>query len=137
MKSAKQSMSISQQCYKEYGKIEDDVDVLRLVIETVTGRPTAKTTKLDWLQTKAFELIQANSKLFLQTVTDEYLKIKVLIKKGIEAGLILNKGSQLYLKEGNAPLCEYGQEPTLNVAAKYLASPKNQEVLFTLQAKLK
>ena len=136
-KSSKQSMTLLQQCIKEYGKLEDDKDALRLVIETVTGRPTSPNSKLDWLQTKAFELAQSNGKMFLATVTDELLQTKVLIKKAIEEGSILFKGNLLYLKEGNTPMCEFGQEPTLNIAAKYLNSPKHQDVLFALQAKVK
>lgn len=136
-KSSKQKMTSAQKCLKEYGKIEDDKDTLRLVVETITGKPTSMNVKLDWLQVKAFELAQNNSTLFLATVTDEYLQTKVLIKKAVEAGLILFKGKELFLAEDKQPLCEYGQDSTLEVAAKYLNSPKNQSILFALQAKLK
>lgn len=134
-KKAKQYMSSIQRCYKEFGKIEEDVDTLRLIIETITGKPTGVGTKLDWLQTKVNDLIQGDSKTFLKIVTDELLPTKVLIKKGIEGGYILKKNDLLYMN-GEA-LCEYGEESTLNNAAKYLNSPKHQEVLFSLQAKLK
>lgn len=136
-KMAKVNMSTTMLCYKEFGKIETDSDTLRVVIETLSGKPLAANTKLEFLQTKANDLIQANNKLFLKVVTDPTLSTKVLIKKGIEAGLIANRGNYLYLRDGNVPLCEANEEPTLNVAAKYLNSPKHQEVLFTLQAKLK
>ena len=65
------------------------------------------------------------------------LPTKVLIKRAIEAGLISNRGNYLYLRKDNTPLCEANEEPTLNVAAKYLNSPKHQEVKFALEAKLK
>lgn len=65
------------------------------------------------------------------------LSTKVLIKKAIEAGLISNRGNYLYLRADNSPLCEINEEPTLNIAAKYLNSPKHQEVKFALEAKLK
>lgn len=134
-KKAKQHMSSIQRCYKEFGKIEDDADVLRLLVETISGRPTTKGTKLDWLQTKINEYIQGDSKLFLKLVTDPLLSTKVLIKKGIDEGLIQKKNNLLYMN-GEA-LCEYGEESTFNNAAKYLNSPKHQETLFSLQAKLK
>lgn len=134
-KMAKANMSIKMQCYKEYGKHEDDADILRLVIETVDGRPLSANTKLEILQTKINDLIQANSKLFLKVITDELLPTKVLIRKAIEKGIIRRRGNYLYI-DGN-PLCGDNQEPTLNTAAKYLNNPAHQELKFSIEAKLK
>lgn len=134
-KKAKQYMSNIQRCYKEFGKIEEDSATLRYIVEVFTNRPVAVNTKLDWLQTKVNDLIQSDSKVFLNIVSDEYLPTKVTIKKGIEAGVIQQKNNLLFMN-GEA-LCEYGEESTINNAAKYLNSPKHQEVLFSLQAKLK
>ena len=136
-KVAKNNMSTTMMCYKEFGKIEDDIDTLRVIVETIDGRPTSQTAKLEFLQTKVNSLIQADSKIFLKVITDPMLSTKVLIKRAIEAGLISNRGNYLYLRKDNTPLCEANEEPTLNVAAKYLNSPKHQEVKFTLEAKLK
>ena len=136
-KLAKSNMSATMMCYKEFGKVENDIDTLRVIIETISGRPTSQSSKLEFLQTKANELIQTDSKIFLKVITDPMLSTKVLIKKGIEAGLISNRGNYLYLRADNTPLCEANEEPTMNIAAKYLNSPKHQEVLFSLQAKLK
>ena len=136
-KVAKSNMSTTMLCYKEFGKVEDDIDILRVIVETIDGRPTSQTAKLEFLQTKVNSLIQADSKIFLKVITDPMLSTKVLIKKAIEAGLISNRGNYLYLRKDNTPLCEANEEPTLNVAAKYLNSPKHQEVKFALEAKLK
>lgn len=136
-KSAKDNMSATMKCYKEFGKVEDDADILRTIIETIDGRPTSASSKLEFLQTTANKLIQADSKLFLKVITDPMLSTKVLIKKAIEAGLIANRGNYLYLRSDNTPLCENNEEPTLNIAAKYLNSPKHQDIKFTLEAKLK
>jgi len=136
-KVAKQNMTNMQLCYKEFGKIEDDKDTLRTVVEALTGRPTAANTSLEWLQTQVNELIQADCRMFLKIVQDELLPTKVLIKRGIEAGVIATRANQYFFRETNTPLCEYGEEATLSVAAKYLNSPKHQEVLFALQAKVK
>ena len=136
-KNAKVNMSTTMKCYKEFGKIENDADTLRVVIETIDGRPLASTSKLEFLQTKANDLIQADSRLFLKVVTDPLLNTKVLIKKAIEAGIIAKRGTYLYLRDDNTPLCENNEEPTLNIAAKYLTNPKHQEIKFSLEAKLK
>ena len=136
-KSAKDNMSATMKCYKEFGKIENDINTLRVIVETIDGRPTAPTVKLEFLQGRINALIQADSKIFLRVITDPMLSTKVLIKRAIEAGLISNRGNYLYLKSDNTPLCEANEEPTLNIAAKYLNSPKHQEVKFALEAKLK
>ena len=136
-KQAKDSMTTTMRCYKEFGKIEDDIDTLRVIIETIDGRPQASNTKLEFLQTKVNELIQTDSKLFLKVIQDDLLPTKVLINKSIEYGLISKRGNFLYLRNDNSPLCEDGEEPTLNIAAKFLNSPKHQEIMFMLQAKLK
>jgi hypothetical protein len=136
-KSASDNMSNTMKCYKEYGKIEDDINTLRLIIETIEGKPTAANVKLDAIKNKVNNLIQANSKLFLKVITDPLLATKVLIKRSIEAGLISNRGNFLYLRSDNTPLCETNEEPTLNTAAKYLNNPKRQDIKFMLEAKLK
>ena len=136
-KSASDNMTSTMKCYKEYGKVEDDTHTLRMIIEIIDGRPTAPNVKIDALRNKVNSLIQANNKLFLKVITDPLLATKVLIKRSIESGLISNRGNHLYLRSDNTPLCENGEEPTLNIAAKYLNSPKHQELKFSLEAKLK
>ena len=136
-KMAKNNMSYTMRCYKEFGKVEEDADTLRTIIELIDGRPTSPHSKLEFLQTKANNLIQADSKLFLRVVTDPLLSTKVLIKKAIAANLISNRGTYLYMRNDNSPLCESNEEPTLNIAAKYLNSPKHQEIKFGIEAKLK
>lgn len=137
VKTAKAHMTSIQHCYMEYGKISEDFDTLRVVVEMLSAKPVAGSTSIDWLQTEVNRYIQANPKLFLNIVTDELLKTKVLIKKASEAGIIAYKGNQLFMRDSGAPLCEYGEESTLGNAAKYLASPKHQDLLFAIQAKLK
>ena len=134
--SAKKGMTTLRQCYTAYGKIEDEVDTLRVIIETLTGVRVHKNTKKEFLQTKVNELIQGNSKMFLKVATDPMLSTKVLIRRCVEEGLIAHRGNQYYIKDGNIPMCEDG-EPTLNVAAQWINLPKNQEIKLSLEAKLK
>lgn len=136
-KTAKNKMTTVMRCYTEYGKIEDDADTLRAIIEAIDGRPLSTNSKLEFLQTKINDLIQSNSKTFLRVVQDPTLPTKVLIKKAIEEGIISKRGDYLYLRSDNQPLCESNEEPTLNMAAKYLNSPKRQELKFSIEAQLK
>lgn len=122
--------------YKLLGKVEDDIDTLRFIIETIDGRPTAKSAKLDVLQIKADDLIQSNASMFIKVVNDPSLSTKVLIKKAIEAGIISKRGDFHYIRKDNTPMCEAGQDPTLSMAADYLNSPKHQEMKFSIEAQL-
>lgn len=136
-KNAKLNMSIKMQCYKEFGKVEDNADILRTIIETIDGRPLSTNTKLEILQTKINDIIQTNGKVFLKVITDKLLPTKVLIKKAIDAGIISRRGDFLYLRKDGTPLCNDDQEPTLSIAAMYLNEPKHQELKFSIEAQLK
>lgn len=134
---SKKKMNATMQAYMEFGKIQDNADILRTIIETIDGRPTSKNSKIEFLQDRVGKLIQADAKLFVRVATDPLLSTKVLIKKAIEGGLISNRGGMLYLKADGSPLCGDNEEPTINIAAKYLNMLKHQELKFSLEAKLK
>ncbi|MBQ9391947.1 MAG: hypothetical protein IJU02_07130 [Lachnospiraceae bacterium] len=131
------NISTKMQCYKEFGKIESNADLLRLIIETIDGRVLDVNTKIEILQTKINDIIQNNSRLFLSVVKDPLLPIKVLINKALNVGIIVKRGDYLYLRSDNSPLCENNQEPTLNIAAAYLSNPRRQELKFSIEAKVK
>lgn len=135
IKSAKQSMSTTMKCYTLYGKYEDNFDVLKAVIETVTGVGVSSTSKIEFLQAKVNDLIKSNPKLFLKVIEDPLLTTKVFIKKCVSEGFITIRGDQYYIREGNIPMCDKG-DATLSVAAQWLNVPKHQEVKFALEAKL-
>jgi len=136
-KSNLSKMDATMQCYTEYGAIRDDKDTLRVIIETFDKRPQSQQVKLDWLQGKVNEYIQRDPRRFLQIITDPLLSAKVLIKRCIEAGLISWRNNLYYLKQDGSPLCELGEDSTLNNAARYISSIKNQELKFMLEARLK
>ena len=132
-----EKLSATMRCYMEYGKIKDDKDTLKCIIELIDGRPIAANSKIELLQGKINNLIQADSKLFLKIITDPLLSTKVLINKAIEAGIISKRGDQYYLISSNSPLCGNHEDPTLNAAARYLNLPKNQELKLSIEAKIK
>ena len=130
-------MDATKRCYMEYGKIENDKATLRVVIETFEGRPTSPNTKLDFLQGKINDYIQKDPRRFLNIVQDELLPVKVLIKKSVDAGLIAKRNDAYYLREGDQPLCELGQESTFDNAARYISSVKRADLKYSLEAKVK
>lgn len=136
-KASKAKLSTAKACYKEFGKIEEDKDTLKAIIEIIDGRPISNRTKLEVLQAKIGDIIESNGKLFLKIVSDKYLPAKVLLRRAIEAGIIAKRGDFLYLRETNQPLCDNDQEPTLNIAAAYILQPKHQDLKFSIEAKLR
>lgn len=130
-------MDITMECYIEYGAIKRDKDTLKTIIEILEKRPISPNIKLDYLQGKVNEYIQADPRKFYTVVKDEYLPAKVLIKKAVEAGLIGTKNNTYYLRKDGSPLCEMNEESTLNNAAKYISSIKHQELKYMIEAQLK
>ena len=133
-KREEEKMSVTMRCYKEYGKIEDDNDTLRCIIELIDNRPIAKNTKSEFLKSRINSLIQADPKLFYSIITDEYLNNKVLIKTATEEGVIKRRNNLYYFED--TPLCPDGTESTLSVAAEYIGLGKNQDLKLRIEALL-
>jgi hypothetical protein len=139
-KMSKSNTDATIQAVMKLGKIADDKDVLKLVVETMMGKKYSDATSGEWLQTQALDMIKntpKNARMFLSIIEDESLDNKVLIRKCISKGIVADRGGFLYIKDGNVPMCGDGEEPTLKMAAKWLGKPSNQERLFKLQAMLK
>ena len=136
-KSNLSKMDAQMQCYYEFGNVRDNRDTLKTIVELIEKRPIAPQTKLDFLQVKIKNYIEKDPRGFLKIITDKLLPAKVLIKKGIEKGVISWRNNLYYWKSDGSPLCEMGEESTLSNAAKYLTNPKYQELKFTLEAKVK
>lgn len=122
--------------YIELGKIQDDVDKMRVVLSTLQKKPVAPTSKVGYLQTVLMEFVDTDTKKFLSIVTDKYFDTKVTIQKAVDRGIIVKRGTYYYDKETNSPLCENGEDPTIANACKYLHSAKNDSVKFAIEKKI-
>ena len=130
-------MDVTMACYTEYGAVKDKKDTLRVIIEQLERRPTSPQVKLDYLQSKINDYIQADPRRFYTIITDKYLPAKVLIKKATEAGIIGMKNNTYYLRKDGSPLCEIGEDSTFNNAAKYISSIKHQDLKYMIEAQVK
>lgn len=126
-------MSALMKCYKEFGKIEEEQDILRVLVEILDSKPYAPNENLEFLKARTNILIQADPKKFLSAITDPLLRSKVLIRRASEIGALTKRGDYYYLKQDNSPLCEGGENPTLSIAAKYLNLPSHQDIKFILE----
>lgn len=132
----KNKMSNIMKAYRLFGTIENDDDKLKTIVELLTGRPVAINTKSDFLKVQINKYIQESTKEFLNIVEDKYLDAKILVKKAVENGIVSKRGNYYYYRIDNTPLCEANQEPTLDIAAKFIMSPKHQELKMSIEAQL-
>ena len=128
-------MDATMASYKEFGKIENDIDRMRVLCELLDSRPYAVNSGADFLRSRINMLIQADPKRFLNQITDPMLGTKVLLRRGVETGKLSKRGDFYYTKDGQ-PLCESGEEPTMSIAARYLNLPAHQDIKFLLESEL-
>lgn len=129
-------MDATMASYREFGKIENDNDTLRVLIELLDARPYGVGTTLQFLRSRANQLIQADPKAFLRTITDPMLHTKVIIRRGVEIGDIIRRNDFYYLRNGNTPMCNEGEDSTLSVAARWLNQPSHQDIKALIEAKV-
>ena len=129
-------MDATMQSYKEFGKIENDLDTMRVLVELLDARPYSANEKAVFLKSRISQLINNDPKKFLAQITDPLLHAKVLIRRGTEVGVLTKRGDYYYLKSDNSPLCDAGEDPTLSVAARYLNLPTHQDIKFILESEV-
>ena len=129
-------MDATMASYKEFGKIENDVDTMRVLVELLDARPYAANTKSDFLRSRINMLIQKDPRYFLKAITDPLLHTKVIIRRAQELGKISKRGDYYYLASDGSPLCDSGENPTLDIAAQYLNLPAHQDVKFILESEV-
>ena len=129
-------MDATMQSYKEFGKIENDQDTMRVLVELLDARPYSPNEKAVFLKSRISQLINNDPKKFLSAITDPLLHAKVLLRRGTEVGILTKRGDYYYLKSDNSPLCDAGEDPTLSVAARYINLPSHQDVKFILESEV-
>lgn len=126
-------MDATMASYKEFGKIDNDFNTLRVLSELLDSRPYAANNKIEFFKSRINQLIQADPKKFHKAITDPLLHAKVLLRIGTENGIITKRGDYYYLKSDGSPLCGPGEESTLTVAAQYINMPAHQDIKFLLE----
>lgn len=129
-------MDNTMACYKEFGKIESDIDTMRVLVELCDGRPYAQNSGAAFFRSRINLLIQQNPKDFLRQITDKYLHAKVILRRAAELGKVSRKGDFYYLASDNSPLCNVGEDPTLSIAAKYISQPSHYDIMGILETEV-
>jgi hypothetical protein len=129
-------MDATMASYKEFGKIESDIDTMRVLVELLDARPYAINTKAEFLRARINTLIQKDPKVFLSNITDPLLHTKVIIRRAQELGKITKRADYYYLTADGSPLCDNGENPTLTIAANFLNQPAHQDIKFILESEV-
>lgn len=131
-------MTATMESYKEFGKLDavNDIDTMRIIIETLDVKPYAPTTSKVELSSRINQLIQANPKEFLRVAKDELLHTKVIIRRATELGKLSMRGDYYYLKSDGSPLCNPGEDPTLSIAARWLNQPSHFDLKALLESEV-
>lgn len=136
MNQSNNSMTSKMEAMLELGKIMENKQLLKFVVETCSGKNISKSSKLDMIKAEAFKVVESNPRLFLSAAKDVNIKTKVLLSECLENGVVVLRSGLYYTADGQ-PLCENNEDSNLSNAVKFLNSPKRQEVKMTLEAKLK
>nr|DAI35003.1 MAG TPA: hypothetical protein [Caudoviricetes sp.] len=126
---------INIKAWINFGKIQTDKYTMVTIIELMTGKPFNVFQDINIVKNALNNLIKKDAKLFLNFVEDKMISFKTLIKKGIALNLISKRDNYYYIKETNEPMCGSNETPNINMAAKWLADPTNQEFKFSIEAK--
>lgn len=121
--------------YKLFGKYDKDYDVLRFILSQL-GKATVRTIKIEDLRIKVGEQIEANPSKVLAIMEDKLLKIKTLLVKAVEVGVIYKRANEYFYKDGKK-VSEDSNSSRLEDCAKYLSQPKNQEKKLLIEGMLK
>ena len=122
--------------YKEFGKIENDYDTLRILVELLDARPYSEKESATFIKARVNNLIQQDAKRFYKYITDPLLHTKVVLRRAVELGKVTVRGDYYYLAQDGSPLCENGENPTLTMAAKFLNVPSHQDIKYILESEV-
>lgn len=131
------SMTANMEAAMLLGSLKDNKEVMKFIVETMSGRKIMESSKLDFIVTQAYTLMQQDIKLFLLIANDKLLKTKAFINQCVNNGLVKRRENMYYLTNNNKSLAKEGIDPTLNNAAKFLNDVANQEVKLMLEAKIR
>lgn len=129
-------MDANMESYKEFGKIENDVDTMRVLVELLDGRPYSSKEKPIFFKSRIKANIDKDAKRFLQYIKDPLLHTKMIIRRGVELGKVSMKNDYYYLTSDGSPLCEANEKSTLAVAARFINQPAHQDIKFLLESEV-
>tara|TARA_R110000772_G_scaffold54130_2_gene123611 strand:+ start:15495 stop:16358 length:864 start_codon:yes stop_codon:yes gene_type:complete len=128
-------LDVKKEAFKLYGRMENDRAKLLGALKLLTNKPISAASDLDWLQGQVEEFVDNSPSKFVQLVKDPSFETQILIKRGVEAGVIKKSGNKYETLDG-LELSNTGEPSTFANAVRYLDNDKNQEVRLLLEARI-
>lgn len=129
------TFNYKKEAFKLYSKIEDSEDILRGVLKIINKKPVSESSKLPWLRQEVEKIVDGDSKKFVEFMTDSDYEFKILLSNAQDAGIVINH-NQKYSTSDGIELAEIDEIPSFSNAVKYLANPKNSELVDIIKVKL-
>jgi len=121
---------INKKAYKYFGKIEDSVEEMAMVIRLITNR-IVKNSDIEFLKSEIQKIIDTNIKGFVEIMEDKHFATKAFISKAVDAKAIDRTSKGGYSLKGGD---EIGR--TLQETVEFLESPKNQDIYLKIKAQI-
>jgi len=128
-----EELDTNVKAYALYAKYQNDLNCLSLVINDIEGR--VWTGDLDATRIKIKELLEKKPSEFIRSASQSNLEDQAFIFEAFKKG-VLTKQNDCYYYKGQ-PLAYDDQQPTIQVAAKWLKDPLNQEFFVQIKKELK
>ena len=128
-------LDVKKEAFKLYGRMENNRTSLLGALKLLTNQPISKTSDLDWLQGKVEEIVDDTPAKFVQLVSDPSFETQILLKQGVESGVIKKNGNKYETLDG-LQLCKDGEIATFANAVRFLDNDKNQEVRLLIEARI-
>ncbi len=131
----KTKLDIKKEAFKLYGKVEDDKESLIGILRLISNKLISENADLEWLQGQVQTYVDTSASKFVALVKDPSFDTKVLINKGVDAGVIIKKGDKYSTADGLS-LSEEGAIPTFANAVVFLNDDANVEVRTHIEARI-
>lgn len=135
--SKKNELDTQQKAYINFGRIQNNRDILAYLYRNIEGRIISRETSLIDAQTKFLEILgdKRNAKFNL-LLQDPLLEEKVIINTAFELGILSEKSGEYTDIKSGKKLCDSGKANE-QTAAEYLASAMHQDLRIELEARIK
>ncbi|AGO48979.1 Putative structural protein [Cellulophaga phage phi14:2] len=129
------TFNYKKEAFKLYSKVEDNEAILRGILKIVNKRPVSEASKITWLRQEVEKLVDGDSKKFVEFMKDSDYEYKILLSNAEDAGVVITH-NQKYSTSDGIELAEIDEIPSFANAVRYLANPKNSELVDIIKVKL-
>ena len=131
----KNQFNYKKQAFKLYSQVEDNREILRGVLKILNSKPVSAETSMSWLQGEVEKIVDNRPKAFVNLLEDSNYETKILLSALEDAGLVIFRNKRYTTSDG-IELAYEGEIASYDNTVKFLADPKNVEILDHLKAKL-